>query len=429
VRKFVEAGAAPQRPASPVLAVSAPEPRSDRPSIAVLPFINRSEVKKDDVFAHGMVEDLTAALSLSPWMNVVAASATAVYRKGARDLRQIGRDLGVRYLLEGNVRRAGECLRITAQLLEAESERILSTQKFERPLDELAALQDELVTEVAAHLGVQVLRAEMEHALKKPGNVGPWEAMMRADAYATYATRAGWEAAAAEAKRGIEHDPTDGFAYSLLASAQGMLLLYRGGNDPELAQEIVQHIRRAQTLAPNNPDALARIAGVLLVLGKAQDALPLAERAVTITPHHEIAHLMRGMVLVKLGRPDETLAELDTAEHLAPNSPYIYYCSIWRSVAHLQAGRLDQALEAADRAVRLLPATESLIQSLVCWAMNRSDRAHDALRRLRETDPDMSWAALESLLRFFHSGSDAVGDYVAAVCKVWDKVPGDPGSP
>src|SRR5262249_32942458 len=157
-------------------------------SIGVLPFINRSGLSEDDIFADGMVEDLAAALSTDPRMKVVAWRATAAYRKSAVQLRQIGRDLGVRYLLEGNVRRVGDDLRVTAQLVEAESESILWTQKFDRPLAQLAALQEELVTEVAAHLNVQVERAEREHALKRSEPVSAWEAEMRSVAYSGRAT-------------------------------------------------------------------------------------------------------------------------------------------------------------------------------------------------------------------------------------------------
>jgi TolB-like protein len=170
VRRFVDAQAELAH-AAPV--VSAPPLRGRRPSIAVLPFINRSGREVDEVFADGMVEDLTAALSASPFMNVVAPRATAAYRSAAMDLRQIGRDLGVEYLFEGTVRRTGEHLRVTAQLVEAESGNILWTQRFDRPRGEPAALQDDLVTEVAAHLGVQLYRALTDIAFKKPGNSAP----------------------------------------------------------------------------------------------------------------------------------------------------------------------------------------------------------------------------------------------------------------
>jgi TolB-like protein len=433
VRRFIEACAAPLPPPSRPSTQAAPSPSySATPSLAVLPFINRSGVERDDVFTHGLVEDLTAALSVSPGtsqMTVVAASATAIYGKAARDLRQIGRDLGVRYLLEGNVRPVGEDLRVTAQLIEAESGRILWTQRFDRPFAEISALQEDLVTEVAAHLGVQVYRAEMELALKKPGRLGGWEASMRADAHAIRATRSGWEAAVAEQKRAVEMDPDDGVAYSVLAGAQSALLPHRGVDDPDLAQEIIDNIRRARALDPDSPVVLSNIAPALMSLGELQEALALAERAVAISPNLAQAHLALGGVLVRLGRSDEALFELDAVERLEPSSPWLYYALHTRAVAHLRAGRLDQALAAADQAVRLRLGMESLVPCMLCLAkLGRWDLACDALRRLRDANPEITCGHIENFVRSFFGGSNDGDEYLAIPRRVWDEAPGEPKS-
>jgi TolB-like protein len=432
VRRFIEAAATPMRPMPqhPTQAAS-PQPAEGKLySIAVLPFINRSGREEDDLFADGVVEDLTVALSANPWRRVVASSATAIYRTGSRDLRQIGQHLGVNYLLEGNVRRVGEALRVTAQLVEAESESILWTRKFDRPLAELSALQEDLVAEVAAHFGVQVQLAAMERALKKPGKISASEAMMRAHAHYSRATRSGWETAVVEAKRAVELNPDTSGGYGVLANAQARLLSYRGGDDPELAREIVHNMRRALEGDPKDPGGLGSVAAVLATLGKPQEALPLAERAVALNPTADAGYLLLGTILVRLGRSDDALVELDALERVAPNSWLAGYTSIWRAVAQLQAGRLDQALEAADRAVRQLPGVEALLQSSLCFAMsNRWDRAQDVLRRLRETDPEISCASLQSLVRYFYCGSNSVEDYLALVRKLWDEAPSEPHEP
>lgn len=402
-----------------------PRPPSGRtpPAVAVLPFANRTGLKADDLFADAMVEDLAAALSLSPWLKVVAPSATAAYRNAAEDLRRIGRDLRVRYLLEGNVRRAGEDLRVTCQLVEAESGNILWTKKFDRPLAGLSALQEDLVTEAAAHLGVQVHRVEMEHALSKPGSFNAWEASLRADAHIGRATsRSIYEAAVSEHRRAVEIDPNNGSAYSDLAAYQGHLLHHLGGDDPELAREIAQNIERARALDPKNPWVLVGIALALAWMRKPLEALPLAERAVAINPNHDPARYALGTILVRLGSSDPAIAEFDAVERLAPNSIWTDLSSRWRSMAHLQAGRLDEALSAADRSLRLLPGPESLIQSALCLAMlDDWSRASDAVRRLRDADPDMSCALMESLVRDFYCGSDSVDAYIATARSIWDE--------
>jgi TolB-like protein len=428
VRRFVETGATLRRLPPAASAVPIPAQHDRRPSIAVLPFINRSGREEDDVFADGVVEDLAAALSARPWMKVIASSATAAYRMSARDLRQIGRELGVRYLLEGNVRRVGDDLRVTAQLAETESGSILWTQKFDRPLAEITALQEDLATEVAAHLSVQVERVERDRALNNPRNGNIWEGRMRATPTLGKQTRSGWQAAVGDFKRTIATNPNYGGAYLQLAAAQGQLLHYVG-DDPELVQAILDNVRQARALDPDHPGALAGCAAVLIDLGKLEDGLSLAERAVTMNPNLELARLTLGSVLLRLGRSNEALAELDAAERLAPDTIWAHFASVYRSVANLQAGRLDQAHEAADRALRLFASKDALIQSVLCFArLNRWDRARDALRRLRDTDPEISGELVERRVRGFYGGSTTADEYVAIVRKVWDDMPDEPSA-
>lgn len=298
-----------------------------RPTVAVLPFINRSGRPADGVFADAMAEDLAAALSGRSELNVVAASATAINRETETDLRQIGRDLGVHYLLNGNVRRMGDDLRVTAELLETDSGNILWSQKLSRPLEKVSTLQEDLVTDVAENLGARVLRFEMEQALKRAG------------------------------------------------------------------------------------------------LGKLHDALQLAERAVALKPNFATAHLGLGSILVRLGRLDEALAEFDTVERLARNSVWTYFSLTWRSVAHLEAGRHQEALGAADQAVRLMPAPEALVQSMLCLAkLNQWERARDALRRLLDADPGLSSAQIQSLVHESYIGSNALDNYTAIAREICDDV-------
>ena len=430
VRRFMEAGGVPRPPVVQASSNAAASPQNTRASLAVLPFINRSGLKEDDVFAEGMAQDLSAALTASHLVRVVASRATATYRTGTGDLRQIGRDIGVRYLLEGNVRRVGNNVRVTAQLVEAESDSILWTQKFDRPITELAALQDDLVTEVAAHLRVQVERAEIEHAVKKPGNISSWEALMRAWAHMGSATRSGYEAAGAEIKRAVEIDPNDGAAHARLAAFRGHLLHVRGGDRAEAAQEITRNIERARALDPNSSEVGDGIATALAWLRKAQDAVPYAERSVGMNPNDVNSRLILGSVLVRAGRADQGIEQLNAVERLAPNSIWVLYSTKWRSVAHLQAGRLEQALEAVDQALHRLHDSDSLIQSALCLAKsNRIDGARDTVRRLRDTDPEMSRSLVENIVRDLYCGSNAADEHVAIARKLWDDVSNEPSSP
>jgi TolB-like protein len=422
VRRFVAAKAETRAPAAPASAAAKSAPK--RASIAVLPFINRSGRAEDDIFADGMVEDLTAALSLSRQMKVIAASATSAYRTGARDLRQIGRDLGVRYLLEGNVRRAGADLRVSAQLVEADEGDILWTQKFDRPLAEVASLQEDLVTEVAACLGAEVQRAEMERALRKPDDITAWEAVLRAEAGLSRHTQAGIETALAEARRAIAIEPDYDAAYAVLAIALGMLRDYRVVDDAALTQQISEVVARLRALDPSDPLVLARMATALVYLEKHQEALPIAEQAVAANPNLELPHVVLGTVMIRLRRHEEAIRELRLAERLAPVGVWYYASLSIRSSAELQAGRVEQALEAIDQSLRIRPVPAGQLHRMICLAkLGRNGEASEAMRALRNAHAELSWPAVEQhLVRGFYGGSspERADDHLAIARTLWD---------
>jgi TolB-like protein len=254
VQRFVSKGATAPAVAPAPAPIVAPQPaqpgqKPARPVLAVLAFINRSGLKEDDIFAIGMVEDIIDALSLARTIRVLSSGATPAYRRNAVDVVEIARQANVRYLLEGNVRRVGETLRVTAQLIDAADGGVLWSQKFDRPLSELAALQEDLVMEVAAHLGAQISRVEMERALKKPGDLNAWEAMLRSGAAAT---RGLWVQAVAEAERATKLAPDSAVAHPTLAFALSGTVLQRPGY-PQWRERAHKHIVRALELEASNP--------------------------------------------------------------------------------------------------------------------------------------------------------------------------------
>jgi TolB-like protein/Tfp pilus assembly protein PilF len=436
VRRFVGAGAEPPPPAAPSpQATSKPLSRAARPSIALLPFLNRSGRPEDDSFADCMADDLTAALSGGFWTKVVAAGAVAqAYRAGARDLRQIGRELGARYLTEGTIRRASDHLRVSVQLVEAENGDVLWAEKFDRPLADLSALQEALVAEIAAHLGVQVERAEIESAVDKLGDGGGREAALRAYFTSTgYPTRSGYAASAAELKRAVQANPNDGAAHAFLAAQQAQLLHHSGGDDPALEREITENMRKARALDPNNPAVLMWVGGALIGLRRLDEALPLAERGAALQPNFESTRFILGAILARLGRADEAIAELDAGDRLSPNSSsWLYLSALNRSLALFLAGRLPQAIEAAERVLPVLSGPELLIQNALCLAKaDQRDRARNALRRLHDTDPNMSRTLVEQLVRGLYCACPPaqIEEYATIVRKLWDDASSEANSP
>jgi TolB-like protein len=411
---------------APSAAARTPSVEGGRPALAVLPFIHRADLTVDDHFADELVEDLIAALSSSPWVEVVASSATAAYQSGARDLRKIGRELTAFYLLEGKMRRSGDDLRISTQLVAAEEGKVLWSRNFDQPLTDLAPFQEELAVKIAAHLGQQIERAERERALRKTEAVTAWDAFMRAVAHFSRTTRAGYEASVIEAKRAIAIDPNFGLGYAILVASQGLLLAYRSDDGGELERELGENVRRARALAPDDPTVLAGCATAFYALGKPLDALAFVERAVADGPNLDIAHGTRGIVHIQLGRIDEGLAGLDEAERLAPDSLRNNSDLIWRSVAHLHAGRLDEAAVAAERAISRLVSPDSLIQMALCSSIaGNHEAACAAMNRIRDADPEISRTNVENLVHYYYRSCERAGEYAAIICKAWDEVRGE----
>ena len=391
VKRFAEKDA----PSAPNIEGPAPPApkgeRGERPSLAIMPFANRSGLSEDDALAYGMVEDIVSAISLSPDIRVLASSSTLAWAGKATDLRVVGRDLGVRYALEGNVRRVGPNLRVTVQLVEAETGAILWTQKFDRPLSELAAMQEELVTEVAAHLGVQVQNIEMERALKKPGDITAYEAMQRVNSIYAQLSTDRLPVAVAEARRAVAIAPDYGAAHATLAFTLSTLNFWTGDDDAQKL-EARHHLDRALALDPKDMQVLWRCAGSLNLLGHPEEALLHAERAVDLYPDAHLGWRALGAALLGLARADEAIACFDREEKQSPRNFVLYATLGRRAMAHFHAGRSEQAIEAIDRAFRLNSdyPINLVVRTALCGIAGRSDDARDCIRRLRKLEPDTS---------------------------------------
>jgi TolB-like protein len=426
VRRFVGAGDAQPVPPAPKLTVAADNrasSRDARPSLAILPFTNRSGERADDIFADGMVEDLIAALSLSGGIKVIAQSATIVYRKNVSDLRTIGRELGVRYLLEGNVRRAGASLRVTAQLVEAETGAILWLQKFDRPLTDLAALQEQLVTEVAGHLGVQVEQHEMEKALKKPGDLTAWETVMRAMSVYGRLTPDRLRAGITYAREAIATAPDYALAHAVLTHQMGTLYMHDGGRDEAIAREGRVHAKRALVLGGNDPTVLTLVATGLGFFGSWHESLAYAQRAVELNPNIALCHVNLALICLHFNRSDDAIAHADSALILAPRGYLTYMLLGYKGLGHFQAGRYEQALQVTEESLRFFPYMFSMKDKAQCLEkLGRHEEAREAIRLLREAEP---WVTLEGIERAnaLVFAPETAQDMNATLRRVWLDTP------
>ena len=377
-------------PALPPAPTSKRGERGGAPSLAVLPFTNRSGLPDDEVFAFGMVEDLTEALSHGVNIRVLSSMSTARFRTGPLpDLEAMGRELGVRYLLEGNVRRSGNQLRVTAQLVEAKSGEIVWTQRFDRPLADMAALQEELIEELAAQLGTQVYRIAMEQALKKPGDLTAWECCMRGVAAMRRLSGENLAQAMGDAAQAVEIAPNYGLAHALLAHWSALAYQFMCTNDPAEAKRIRHHIDRALACDGDSAVVLGHVSFALMYSDQAGDAVRWAERAIEANPGFGFAQLAAGIACPMLGLPEKGLAHMAAFRRIEPQSPYLHYALNWEAVSLLALGDWETAAQKFDASLTLnsQASYSHWYKALLARQLGDEPGARQAMTEARRLEP------------------------------------------
>ena len=433
VARFVGRERAPtsQAPATltptSTMAQATPTARGGRPSIAILPFTNRSAERADEVFAGGMGEDIAGALSLGRGLKVISQGATAAYRKNTSDLRTIGQELGAKYMLEGNVRRVGTSLRVTAQLVEADNGAILWTQKFDRPLSELAELQEELVEELAAHLGVQIQKVEMERALRKPGDITAWEAVMRSWAAYARLTPESVAVAVAEARRAVSLAPDYAVARGTLAMGLAILYQQTGYREKTLIDEAIEHAEIALRLNPNHATVLFQVVNAFGNVKRFAEALPLAERAMELNPSLIDARQALALCLNHYERYEEALVQLAEGDRLSPRAFQQVLSLGHRCWALYGLGRLDEALGVVTEFVRVDPSFRFalLTRPVILQALGRTSEAQEAVRVARRTEPSEGLEYWVGLARGCYMSETMFKSFSAHFVDAWNATPLD----
>jgi len=390
-------GAAPGEPATR----PAP-PRLERPSIAVLPFENLTGDPAQEYFVDGMVEEVTTAIARFPWLTVVARNSAFTYKGKAIDVRRAAGELGVRYVLEGSVRRAGNRVRITGQLIDASSGSHLWADRFDGTLDDVFDLQDRIASSVVGAIEPKLQRAEIERAGRKPTqSLDAYDLYLRATAEGYRRTREGHAEAIWLAQQALERDPAYALAMAWIANWRQMQQT-RGwipASGPEVEEGIMM-ARRAIAAARHDPEVL-RMAGFVLahLSGETELALEALDRAVGLNPNHAHAYGLRAMVLGWLNRNDEAVLSAEQAIRLSPEHEFAFMFYQAFAAAHMGAGRYEEALLWADRAVRANSGAPALrVKLSLCGHLGRLEEAEKCLRLLREVHPEPTVAAMMSEL-------------------------------
>jgi len=376
----------------------APLPLPDKPSIAVLPFQNMSGDPEQEYFADGITEDITTALSHIPSLFVIARNSSFAYKGKAIDIRQIGHELGVRYVLEGSVRKAGQRLRITGQLVEVETGSHLWADRLDSVLEDVFDLQDRVTMAVAGAIGPSVTQAEIRRANRKPTeNLKAYDWLLRALGEVQLYSRDSVDRAIEMARRAIELDPRYAEAYAHLADWI-MIWEVNGWMEDEAAEtaEAVRFAHLAVQLAPNNSIVLTLAALALGHLNRdLANAIPWLDRAIALNPNS--AHAFGRGALVRLVAGDyATAAEhADRAIRLSPFDWYSFVFSLARGESHLFRQQLPEAVawlsKAAQQNSRNAP-TFLYLGSVLAHA-GQMEEARAAIRRLLELHPlsTVSW--------------------------------------
>jgi adenylate cyclase len=384
---------------APIEKLGAAPPLPDKPSIAVLPFENMSGDPEQEYFADGMVEEITTALSRFKWLFVIARNSSFTFKGKAVDIKEVGRRLGVRYVLEGSVRKASGKVRITGQLIDAVSGAHIWADRFERDLADIFALQDEVTFAIVSAIQPKLLRTEIEMATqRRPENLTAYDYYLRALPQYYLSTREGLAEAISLVHRALELDPRFGLVAALAGLCHMLNVLLGYSNDPQFdRKEAVRLVRLALSIDDADPETLARASQISLwMLGDSEAGIEMADRAVALNPNSWSTWNGRGHVYRIAGLPEEAIRNYERAIRMSPVDPRLPMMFYNIGLAFIELGRFDEAIVAGKKALRQNP---SYVATYRCLAsafahLGRDAEAHDAAARVLEIDPAFTISAL-----------------------------------
>ncbi|MDD1520000.1 MULTISPECIES: winged helix-turn-helix domain-containing tetratricopeptide repeat protein [Bradyrhizobium] len=371
----------------------------DKPSIVVLPFENMSGDPEQGYFADGMVEEITTALSRFKWLFVIAHNSSFTFKGRAVDIKEVGRRLGVRYILEGSVRKAAGKVRITGQLIDATTGVHIWADRFERALTDVFTLQDEVTVAVVSAIEPKLLQTEIAMATRRRAeNLTAYDFHLRAMQQYYSFTREGLAEAITLAHRALELEPRFGLVAALggLCHLQNVVLGY--AVDPQFERkEAIRFARMALSFDDNDPDTLARASLIsAYMVGDCESAIELADRAVALNSNSFNAWHYRGTVYRVAGLPEEAIRSFEPAIRISPVDPRLQRLFAGMGLAFIELRRFDEAIAAGKKAQRQSP---SYVGTYRCLAsafahLGRDAEAREAAARLLETDPTFTISAL-----------------------------------
>jgi adenylate cyclase len=373
-----------------------------RPAIAVLPFDNLSGDPDQEYFADGIAEDLITRLSAWRSFPVIARNSSFTYKGRPVDVKQISHELGVRYVVEGSVRKAGERVRISAQLIDATTGAHVWAERYEQELGDIFAVQDDITEVIVGSVAPELERSERDRALRKePQNLDAWDSLQRGWWHYWQFTKDDNEKARSFFQRAIELDPHSSDAFSGLAVAHWVAVAFRWSDSPvQSVAELNRTARRSVELDSSNALGQVALSSAHMLTGQLDESIAAAERAIDLNPSLSFAYASLAACLGLANTPDAAVANAEKAIRLSPSGPMVFL-SFWAAaVAQFSGRRYEEAVEWARRTARANP------KWLFGWnilaasyaQLGRADEARRAREELSRLAPALSISAMRQNL-------------------------------
>jgi TolB-like protein/Tfp pilus assembly protein PilF len=349
-----------------------------------------------DFFADGMAEDIITALSRMPWFFVIARNSSFTYKGRAVDMKQVSAELGVRYVLEGSVRKAGDRLRITAQLIDATTGKHVWAERYDRDVLDIFDVQDEVTQAIVGAVAPEFLATEARRARRKdPAQLDAWECVMRGRAHLWKQGREDAAEARALFERAIELLPSGEFGTSDLAMVYCLEAFYRWGESPaESSKKMLEMAERAVAVDDTDPMALTILAWANIHAHRWDEALPPVERTLELSPNFAPALGIMGGVLTLLGEPERGIETINDAIRLSPRDGFMSFWLMGLFWGYHALGRYEEAAETARRAIRIAPNNPTFRRQLASSLalQGRMDEARAAVSDYLRLEPDHTTA-------------------------------------
>jgi adenylate cyclase len=372
-----------------------------RPAIAVLPFDNLSNDPEQEYFADGIAEDLITRLGCVRWCPVIARDSSFVYKGASIDLRRIAAELGVDYVLRGSVRRAGSRIRISVQFVDVATEHQVWAQRYDRELEDIFALQDEISISVIGALMPALDRVERDRVSRQmPEDLNAWHCLQRGVWHLSHLTADELSLAQDWLRKGADLDPTFSAPHSYLAVSHLYEISYQWTDAPgDALRECTAAAERAVALSDDDATAYTALGWAQAFAREYDRAIATEDRAIDLNPSYAAAYHAKSFPLAMTGRPREAISMIERAMRLSPHDPFMYLFHGHLGQAYFQLEEHEAAARCVRRSLELRPTPGMMLLLAASCALGDSlSEARDVFRRFEETFPDFSPEALHLFL-------------------------------